>query len=280
MKIATIIVSFGGNQNLQETLSSLKASSLDKLTHKAIVINNKLDNIGFAGGNNKGIKEALDWGADAVMLLNDDTKLDKEAVLNLSQSLFSNESVGMVVPKIYFYPGFEYHKSRYQKKDLGNIIWYAGGSIDWNNVVGVHRGVDEIDIGQCDRQENVEFATGCCLMIRREVFERIGLLNEKYFLYLEDLDFNVRVKKAGFKIIYQPQAVIWHKNAQSSGVGSGLHDYFFTRNRLLFGFSHASVRTKLALFRESIRLIITGSKWQKQGVVDFYLHRFGQGSWP
>lgn len=279
MKIATIIVSFGENRDLQETLLSLKKNYLAGVTHKIIVVDNKKDNLGFAGGNNQGIREALAWGADAVMLLNDDTKLDPKAINNLSQSLFAGEKIGMIVPKIYFYPGFEYHKTRYHKNDLGKVIWYGGGSIDWNNVIGIHRGVDEVDVGQFDRQEEVEFATGCCLMIKKEVFDAVGFLDEKYFLYLEDLDFNARVKRAGFKIIYEPRAVIWHKNAQSSGVGSGLHDYFFTRNRLLFGFEYAPFRTKLALARESVKLLFTGSDWKRRGVLDFYLRKLGKGSW-
>jgi GT2 family glycosyltransferase len=80
--------------------------------------------------------------------------------------------------------------------------------------------------------------------------------------------------------MYYPQSVIWHLNAGSSGSGSSLHDYFLTRNRLKFGFKYTKFRTKLALFRESLRILFKSpSSWQKRGVIDFYLGVSGKGSW-
>ena len=98
-------------------------------------------------------------------------------------------------------------------------------------------------------------------------------------MYFEDTDLSQRLKLAGKKIVYDPSGVIWHKVAQSSGIGSNLNDYFTTRNRMLFGMKYASFRTKIALLRESVRLLISGRKYQKQGIKDFYLGRFGKGSW-
>ena len=279
MKIATVIVSYRKGEQLSECISSLKKSKLNTAENTIIIIDNTKVNLGFAGGNNKGIQQALEQKADAILLLNDDTKVDTFAIERLADTLFSDSHIGIVVPKIYFYPRYEYHKDRYAGIDQGKVIWYAGGSIDWNNVVGIHRGVDEVDHGQYDRQEKVEFATGCCLLIRKEVFQKVGLLDEKYFLYLEDLDFNVRVKQAGYQIIYEPRAIIWHKNAQSSGSGSELHDYFFTRNRLLFGMTYAKLRTRFALLREAIKLLVSGPLWKKRAVHDFLLGRLGKGSW-
>lgn len=278
MKISAVIVIFGKSPHLKECLGSLKQSVLPGTDFDTIVIDNTNKNLGFSGGNNQGIKQALARNADAVLLLNDDTKVDPHAIRHLANALFSKSNIGMAVPKIYFYPGFEYHKGRYRKPQLGKVLWYAGGKIDWNNCIGIHRGVDEVDHGQYDAMEDVRFATGCCLLIKREVFEKIGFLDERYFLYLEDLDFNVRAKKAGYQIIYEPKAVVWHKNAQSSGSGSALHDYFFTRNRLLFGMTHATSRAKFALFREAMKLLISGQTWKKKAVVDFFIGRFGKGS--
>ncbi|MBI2309841.1 glycosyltransferase family 2 protein [Candidatus Collierbacteria bacterium] len=278
MKIATVILVYGESPHLNECLASLKSAENSGINNQVIVVDNSKDNAGFSGGNNKGIRQALAEGAEAVLILNDDTKVAKSALLEMIDSL-EKEGVGVVAPKIYFYPGFEFHKSRYKPKDRGKVIWYAGGLIDWSNVVGVHRGVDEVDRGQYEIKAETEFATGCAVLIKREVFETIGLYDERYFLYLEDLDFSVRANKAGIKIIYQPKAVVWHKNAQSSGVGSGLHDYFFTRNRLLFGLEHATIKTKLALIRESIRIFLKGNSWKRKGVMDYYLRKFGRGSW-
>jgi GT2 family glycosyltransferase len=278
MKVAVVFVIYRQRDNLEEAIASLRQSRASGVEFKEIVIDNSRINLGFTGGNNQGIRRALAWGADAVWLLNDDVKVDGYAVSELVKTM-GDRGVGVVVPKIYFYPGFEFHKLRYSKKELGKVIWYAGGEIDWDNVIGVHRGVDEVDHGQFDRKQEVGFATGCSMIITKAALGKVGLLDEKYFMYLEDLDYSERIKKAGFKIIYQPKAMVWHKNAQSSGVGSGLNDYFFTRNRLLFGMAYAPLRAKFALIRESGRLVVWGRKWQKLGVVDFYLRRFGKGSW-
>lgn len=278
-RIATVIVVFGKSPHLAECLRSLQESEFPGIQHKVFVIDNTKENLGFTGGNNQGIQQALRWKADAVMLLNDDTKIEKNAVSILAKTLFSDEQIGVVSPKIYFYPGFEFHKDRYRKKDVGRVIWFAGGEIDWDNAIGKHVGVDEVDRGQYDLAGETEFATGCCALVKREVFEQVGLFDERYFLYLEDLDFSQRISRGGFQIVFQPKAIVWHKNAQSSGVGSGLHEYFFTRNRLLFGLSHAPVRTKLALVKESMRFLVNGSSWKRRGVIDFYLRKLGKGSW-
>jgi len=118
------------------------------------------------------------------------------------------------------------------------------------------------------------------MIISREVLEKVGLFDEKYFLYYEDNDLSQRAKKQGFKIIYQPKAILWHLNAGSTGgSGSILHDYYITRNRLLFGFKFTSMRARLALVRESIKLMFLGRAWQRKGALDFYLGKFGRGSY-
>lgn len=278
MKIATVILIYGKSPNLEECLVSLKSANTSGIDNKIIVVDNSKDNIGYSGGNNKGIRQALAGGAEAVLILNDDTKVDKSFLSEMVEGLKDKEA-GLIAPKIYFYPGFEFHKVRYKQKELGKVIWYAGGLIDWNNCLGVHRGVDEVDIEQYEEREETGFATGCAVLIKRQVFEKIGLYDERYFLYLEDLDFSVRAVRVGFKIIYQPGAIIWHKNAQSGGFGSGIHDYFFTRNRLLFGSEYASFKTRFALIRESLKIFLKGNNWQRKGVADFYLRKFGKGSW-
>ena len=81
--------------------------------------------------------------------------------------------------------------------------------------------------------------------------------------------------------MFQPESVVWHKNAQSAGgSGSFLQDYYITRNRLLFGLKFVSFRQKAALIKESFKLLAKGRKWQKKGVMDFYLGRLGKGSYP
>jgi GT2 family glycosyltransferase len=115
------------------------------------------------------------------------------------------------------------------------------------------------------------------VLIKKEVFEKIGLLDKNYFAYWEDVDFCQRAKRTGFKVVYAPNAIIWHKNASSSGrPGSVTHMYYQTRNRLIFGFCYASLRTKMALFRESLRFLISGGV-KRKAVWDFYLGKLGRG---
>lgn len=242
------------------------------------ILRNK-ENLGFAEGNNVGIKYALEDSADFVLILNPDTIVDKDLIVQLIKVHKSDHQIGVVGPKIYFAPGYEFHKERYKPEERGRVIWYAGGLMDWQNVLASHRGVDEVDVGQYNRIEETDFISGCAMLVRKEVFDKIGLLDAKYFLYWEDNDFCQRAKKAGFKLIYVPEVKMFHLNAGSSASGSPLQEYYITRNRLLFGLRYASLRTKLALIKESFKLLITGRKWQKIGVKDFYLGKFGRGSW-
>lgn len=296
--ISVSIIDFNGRENTIDCLKSISESSKDDFELNAVVINNfpqkKLDlpafsnlkikiienekNLGFAGGQNVGIKYALANGADYILVLNNDTVIDKNLVSELIKA--ANSGIGIIAPKIYFAKGFEYHKDRYKKEDLGKVFWFAGGKMDWNNVIGHHRGVDDVDHGQYDKEEEIDFASGCAMLVGREVFEKAGLFDGKYFLYYEDNDLCQRVRKTGFKIMYSPKAFMWHKNAGSvGGSGSSLQDYYITRNRMLFGMKYAPLRSKLSLIRESLNLLLSGRPWQKKGIGDFYLGRLGKGSY-
>ena len=295
-KVALVILHFNEPKLTENCLESVKKIKTQDFKVEVIVINNNpqekinflkrkfpefvflevKENLGFTGGNNLGIKKALKKGTNFVLLLNNDTLVDKNLITELLEVAKNNKQVGILGPKIYFAPNYEFHRERYQEKERGRVIWYAGGLFDWQNIIASHRGVDEIDRGQYQRLEATDFASGCAMLVRKEVFQKIGLFDNQYFLYLEDVDFCQRAKKAGFKIFYVPTAKLWHLNAGSSEVGGPLHDYYLTRNRLLFGFKYASGRTKLALIRESLRILFKGSPWQRLGVRDFYLRRFGQ----
>lgn len=241
-----------------------------------ILIENKI-NLGFSGGSNTGAEYALKNGADFVMFINNDTVSDRGLIDNLVRRA-EPDVIGGVVPKIYFEKGHEFHKERYGKEDLGKVIWYAGGKMDFENLLASNIGVDEVDHGQFDEAYATELATGCCFLIKADVLSKVGLFDDRYFLYYEDADLTERIKKAGYKIYYEPKAMLWHISAASSGIGSELQDYYITRNRLLFGMKYASIRTKIALVRESMNLLRKGRKWQKVAVRDFYLNKSGRGS--
>jgi GT2 family glycosyltransferase len=261
------------NNNPQENLRSLHPKYPDFTFLKTS------KNIGFTGSYNLGIKRALKESADAVFLVNNDTILDKELLVQLIKAARLKKVNGILGPKIYFAPGSEYHRKRYTLNQRGKVLWFAGGIIDWDNVLASHRGVDEVDRGQYDRQGETDFISGCAMMIKGEVFKKIGLLDERYYLYLEDNDFCQRAIKAGFRVIYVPKAKLWHVNAGSSQVGGPLHDYFMSRNRMLFGLRFAPRRAKISLVKESLKLLFSGRPWQKKGIRDFYLGNFGQGGW-
>lgn len=302
MKIAIVVLNFNGTQDTIDCLKSINKLDIKDFELLTIVVDNAStdefkvqssefkvgeikiirneQNSGFTGGNNVGIKYALSNGADYIFVLNNDTILDKNVLIELLKVSQFDQIAGIVIPKIYFAPGFEFHKDRYKKAEQGRVFWYAGGIMDWNNVLGRHRGVDEIDKGQYNNLSETDYASGCAMFIKKEALGKAGLFDERYFLYYEDADLSIRIKKAGFKIIYAPEAVIWHKNAGSvGGSGSILQDYYTIRNRLLFGIKYAPLRAKLALIKESIKLLINGREWQKQGVIDFYFGKFGKGSY-
>jgi GT2 family glycosyltransferase len=275
-KLTIVVVDNGSSDDSASAILNF-CQKLDRQINFKFIQNEK--NLGFSGGHNKAVKYALKNEADYVLILNNDTHVDKNFLAELFKVAESDNEIGILSPKIYFASGFEFHKNKYSKSELGKVLWYAGGEMDWANIVGYHRGVDEVDDGQFDKIEEIELATGCCMLIKKEVFEKIGSLSNEYFLYYEDADLSVRAKKKSYKIMYVPKSIIWHKNAGSvGGSGSALQDYYITRNRLLFGFRYAPIRSKLALFRESLRLLAKGRQWQKQGIKDFYLREFGKGN--
>lgn len=304
VKIALIVLNYKQTQLTIDTLHSLLQINHKGFDYQIFLINNNPPdeslaifedkygknqkitilssgaNLGYAGGNNFGIKHALHLNYDYYLIINNDVIVDKNFLLNLYNTARLSKIPAVIGPKIYFAPGYEYHKDRYKKSEVGKVIWSAGGTMDWNNVYGSNQGVDEVDQGQHDKQiTNLDFITGCCFLVPKEIFLAVGPFDEKYFMYLEDVDFCQRVKKKGYQLIYEPKAFIWHVNSGSSGSGSALHDYFITRNRLMFGFKYASFRTRFALAREAIKMIFIGRQWQKIAVIDYYVKHLGKGSW-
>lgn len=300
-KICIVTITYNSEEETHACIVSLKKLVIKNAEISIVIVDNASDtiftlsqeekknaslhilrsdsNLGFTGGNNLGISFALSHGANYVLLINNDTLVDKYMLQFLLEAI-EDDIVGIAVPKIYFAKGHEFHKERYKKDELGKVLWFAGGDIDWNNGISFHRGVDEVDHGQYDDAQSIGFATGCCMLFKKEVFEKIGMFDNAYFLYYEDADICERVKRNGFTIMYQPKASMWHITAASSGgSGSKLHDYFLSRNKMIFGMRYGSIRLKIALFRESMRLLFFGRKWQKTGIIDYYAKKLGKGSW-
>ncbi|MCI0453022.1 MAG: glycosyltransferase family 2 protein [Candidatus Latescibacteria bacterium] len=160
-------------------------------------------NLGYAGGNNAGIRRALDDGARFILLLNNDTTVAPDFVDELLNAMHE-PMIGIAAPKIYF-------------AEPRDRVWYAGGEISLWRGVARHAGIRQVDRGQFDHPHDVDYASGCALFARREVFERVGLLDEAYRAYFEDADLCMRAARAGFRIRYVPGAKVWHRISASTG---------------------------------------------------------------
>lgn len=301
-RIAIVIVHYNTDQDTTECLQSLAKVTIGDWEQKIFLIDNgskepyvlpeknipdnvellrSETNLGFTGGTNLGIQDALAFfQPDYVLLLNSDTLMEKDFLIKLHKSANKNPSVGLYNPMVYFAKEYEYHKQSYSKTDLGKIIWYAGGSIDWTHLSCFHRGVDEIDRGQFlpehSSQQASDFATGCCVLIRREVIETIGFMDDSYFLYWEDVDYSLRARQAGFKIELEPTSVIYHKNAGSSdGAGSRLQQYYQTRNRFAVAIKYGSWKSRLNTLRLGWKYLFE-SDVTARAVFDAVFRRMGK----
>ncbi|MBN1657067.1 MAG: glycosyltransferase family 2 protein [Anaerolineae bacterium] len=189
------------------------------------------ENLGYAEGNNAGIRHALANGAEYVCILNNDTVVDPGCVRALLGEAESNPDVGIVGPKMYF-------------SDPPDAIFCAGSTIDWKRGRLIQRGIRqrESEVGPlyAAGAEDVDFIVGCCLLVKREVIAQIGLLDARYYLNFEDVDWCLRARKAGWRVRYTPEAVLWHKVSSTLGQASPRNTYYMTRNRLLFFFTHGT----------------------------------------
>lgn len=295
MRVLTVVLSWNSKKYIGECLDSLKKNKAEIILVEGGSTDGSLEylkenypehkliqtrkNLGYAGGNNVGLRYALEQNADFVWVVNPDIVVDSHALEEAMKVMIKDQKTAVVGSKVYFAPGFEFYKDRYTKSQLGKILWYAGGENDWKNVYAVHYGMNEEDKGQFDVEKEVEFATGSSMLFRCSALRQVGVIDEKYFLYYEENDLCQRLKKAGWKLMYAPKSMVWHKVGQATGIGTPLADYYITRNRMLFGMRWAPTLTKLALFRESIKLLLVGRPWQKRGIIDFYIGNFHEGSY-
>ena len=192
-------------------------------TNKQLILIKNEINYGFAEGNNIGIKFALkNYNTDYILLLNNDSVVDKDFLKILVQEGEKDTKIGLLGPKMYYY-------------DNPNVIWCIGGKIDWKLARGLHVGIDEDDKGQYNRKQAFEYINGSSLLIKKEVFDKVGLLDKRFFLYFEETDLALRASKNGYKSLYLPNAKIWHKVSKSGGgIKKEIGLYYITRNRWLF----------------------------------------------
>lgn len=235
------------------------------------------ENTGFVGGSNQGIARARERGAAYVLLLNNDTVVAPDFLTQLVAAA-QPADVGAVGPTIYFH-------------DRPEIIWSRGGAIDWRRGSTTMLGLDESRQAQADTlPQPVDFASGCCLLIKTSVIERVGALDVRFFAYYEEVEWCVRIQRAGFRILHVPTAHIWHKIVPQQQAQSPLVHYYMTRNRLLFLQVTAAPWSAwiYALFCDYARTLASWSvrpKWRflrsqrralLRAVADYFAGRFGR----
>lgn len=237
MKISIVILHFGALTVTQQCVESLRIK--EKHPFSLIIVNNTTEplskknfpnsknctiinnerNLGFAAGVNKGIRFGLYQKADAIMLLNNDTKIEKPLLQILSDSLQKNKSLGIVAPALAF-----------RKK--GKLFYDIGGKV--NPSFGKTSHTEVVEPPHV-KTRNVEYVSGCCMLIKKEVFQKVGLFDDQFFLYYEDVDFCLRAQKKGFSIAVVPTVSIYHELSKSAGKLSSLAIHHQLRSAVLFG---------------------------------------------
>lgn len=294
-RVCVVVLNWNGREDVLECLESLEAIDYDdywilmadngsedgsveavREKHPEVEILELGRNLGFAGGNNAGMRRAFAEGADYVHLINNDTAVEPDYLKELVAALEADPQAGTAGSKIMYHSEPE-------------RIWFAGGKINWLRNKGEHIGLDQIDEGQHDRLGEVGYLTGCSLLIKREVLEKVGFLAEDYFLYYEDADYSLRVKRAGYRNLYVPTSKIYHKVSRSTKAGSPSYIYYHVRNGLVNARRNGNLSVKVAIYgyavwlfsKQLIKLAFFPKKreWAKavlRGEKDFLLKRMGK----
>jgi len=235
-------------------------------------------NEGFTGGNNTGIEYALSHGAEYILMLNNDTVVGEKLLSCLIEDAKKHPEAGILGPSIYFY-------------DQPGLLWFNGGRILLRRFSEsiLHENMGE---KQSKREsEKTDFITGCALMGRADMFRQVGVLDDRFFLYFEDADLNIRAKKAGWEIRLVPDAKIWHKVSVTikGKLGSNTMIYYNHRNSMLLIEKHASVLLNFykhiwalgKICKQMIKFLIPvydrkQTKYILKGIFNYYTRRFGK----
>jgi GT2 family glycosyltransferase len=248
-KIGVVTVTYNSASVLTDFLSCLAVQTYQEFTLFAVdnasrdatlsilhnchdphirIISNS-ENRGVAAANNQGIRAAFEAGCSSVLLINNDTEFGSTMIADLEQGLV-RYAVGMTCPKIMYYD----HPER---------IWAAGGKFQrWRGYRSVHLGDGENDLGQYDQARLVSYVPTCCVLIKKEVFDKVGMMDEHYFVYWDDTDFMYRAMKAGIRLMYLPEVKLLHKvGSLTGGATSPFAIHYGTRNSLYFLLKHFGI---------------------------------------
>ena len=242
MKIAVVVLHYRNLDDTLECLASLK--NQDYPNYEIILVDNasgdplnevlkdhsnlhlisNSKNLGFAEGNNVGVRSAMHRGADAVLLLNNDTIASAGLLSSFVQGAAAYPNAAIFGAKIYFY-------------DEPTTLWHAGGNVHPHSMRCYHEGCGDNDLEKkWDTIRSINYACGCALFVKKEAIEKVGLMAPEFFLLWEEIDWCWRIRKAGYDCLYLPEAKVWHKISCSfeGGNRGPLWQYYYFRNRLLF----------------------------------------------
>lgn len=308
-KVSIITLNWNGLKDTIECLESLK--KIDYPNYETVVVDNgstdgspkeieilfpgmvlikNKENLGFAEGNNIGIRHALEKGSDYILLINNDTIVDTQILKSFLEAAYQYPDAGIFGGKIYYY-------------SEKNKLWYAGAKLDSANIRFSKTGFNELDIhNKYNMIEETDIIWGAALFLRKEIPQKIGLLDKRFFLTFEETDWCYRAQKAGYKLLFVPKAKIWHKVSISfGGIESPLYAYFRIRNYLLFAKKNFHFSSQLNLYKDIIKSFFPHFFYNSQfpllkrvywdilyivnhptlfianimGMIDFILRRFG-----
>jgi GT2 family glycosyltransferase len=249
-----------------------------RATYPGLTLLEAGENLGYSGGNNLGMVYALGRACDYVWLLNDDVVVAPDSLSILMDTACSNPQAGFLGPMV-------------RVKEHPERILSAGRKLDrrWHSQ---HRGIGGLDQGQYEEVMEVDSVSGCAMLVSQSVIEAVGLLDEDFFCYYEEVEWCHRGRRAGFEVQFVPEAKVWHPDTHARDIDSTLVAYYMSRNRLLFLKKHrlgsrlivgTLTRYLLQVANWSVRPKWRHKRAQRDAVVraiiDFALGRFGRAVW-
>jgi GT2 family glycosyltransferase len=293
-RVVTIVLNTNRRDDTLECLASL-AAQLPGQNHVIVLDNRSTDGSaeairatyprtevvsvdtdrGYAGNNNVGIRSAAAYQPEWLFILNEDTVLDAGCLARLLAAGDSDPGIGMVGPLVLHH-------------DEPTVIQSAGGRLG-RRFESIHIGANEDDAGQFDRVREVDWISGCALLVRHALIKQVGPLDERFYYYWEETEWCVRARKAGWRIVQQPGARLWHKGVRRDYAPSANVTYYNTRNRFLLMSTHrATAASWVMVWGQTLRTLLAWSlrsRWRRaqadhrkamwQGIVDFLRGRWG-----
>ncbi len=253
--VSIVILNYNGGEDVLECLKSV--TQIDYPSYEIIIVDNgstddsllkikkgypqiriieNKSNLGFAEGNNVGIRESA---ADYILLLNDDTVVGKSILKDLVGAIQTDPKIGIAGPEILYF-------------DVPDQIWSAGGKIGlfgYASHLGKGRKLESYNYPRF-----VPYICGCAMLIKKEVLNKIGLLDKEYFVYFEDADYCFRANKAGYRCLYVPSPTVWHK-VKAEWINNPIQAYYSMRNPFVFARNNLRGLKKLIFITSQIFLI-------------------------